>query len=164
MRKRSFVSFIFIRLESSGHFLEIVRCAGVKKRFSSLGAASRAVLFRASQLFYFLGATVRAVLFRASRDQLTQLDRGRTESPARIIIFTANYFFIALLRAQKIIFLFRDHSNQSRCQFFPHKPEMRILNLPDQHRRSTLPKFRHRRLHRKQIMRQKHRQRRMVKP
>ena len=36
--------------------------------------------------------------FRALRDQLTQLDRGRTESPARIKIAVA-IFFIARLRA-----------------------------------------------------------------
>ena len=46
----------------------------------------------------FSGWNRRRRRFRAPRDQLAQLERGRTESPARIIICAANYFLAGKMR------------------------------------------------------------------
>ena len=64
--------------ESSGLFPEVIHCAGGSRSFASRPSAV---------------GTAAGGRFRAPHDQLAQLERGRTESPARIIICVANYFF-----------------------------------------------------------------------
>ena len=78
---RTFFQYIF-NTESSGHFPEVAHCTGGSRSFASRPLA--------------VGTAAGGDF--ASGDQLTQQDRTRTESPARIIICKANYFFYGKMR------------------------------------------------------------------
>ena len=83
MREHSFVSFIIFSRENSRSFPEVTHCAGGSRSSASRPSA---------------GGTAAGGDF-ACGDQLTQLDRGRTESPARIKIAVAIFFNGAASRA-----------------------------------------------------------------
>ena len=82
MHAHFFVSFIIFSRKSSRSFPEVTHCSGGSRRSASRPLA----VGTAAGGDFALGA------------QLTQLDRGRTESPARIK-FASQIIFIAQLRA-----------------------------------------------------------------
>ena len=76
MHAHFFVSFIIFSRKSSRSFPEVTHCSGGSRSFASRPLA--------------VGTAAGGDF--ASGAQLTQLDRGRTESPARIKIAVAIFF------------------------------------------------------------------------